>query len=141
MHGIAATMGKMGAIIASVWIVNISNPRNVFIVSSLWAVAGGMVTWAFLPDTTGMDLKDLDEFHACIDDHGDDEHRFEDYHSEAVNPKHMSRFEIMNGWSKHYDRRHCGHTPKRSSKDFGSDEEVASPRSASSSTLELGSKC
>jgi MFS family permease len=103
-HGFAATMGKLGAIISSIWIVNLHNPRDVFLVSSLWAVGGALVTWVFLPDTTGLDLCDLDQFHCCLE-----RGHVELYHAEAVNPKHMSMWENAVGWSQYYDRQHNGH--------------------------------
>ena len=58
-------MGKVGAVSAAAWIVNL-HPRDVFLVSALWAGVGLAVTWLLLPDTTGLDLHALDEFHRCV---------------------------------------------------------------------------
>lgn len=99
--GFAAMMGKLGAIISSIWIVNLSNPMDVFLVSAMWAVGGAAVSWLFLPDTTGLKLKDLDEFHEYLIDN-----RVSEYHGEAVNPSHLSVWENMLGWSASYDRKH-----------------------------------
>lgn len=121
-HGIAAMMGKLGAIISSIWIINIANPVNVFFVSAMWAIGGAVVSWLFLPDTTGLKLKDLDEFHEYLEDG-----RYEDYHGEAVNPKHLSVWENMTGWHEFYDRKHAHD-------DVGPDGSVASDHSSIGST-------
>ena len=97
-HGLAATMGKLGAIVASIWIINTPNDRDVFLISSMWAVGGVAVTFIFLPDTTGLDLKSLDEFHRHLL-----MGKLEEYHGEAINPKHLSVFEHLMGWGKYYD--------------------------------------
>lgn len=105
-HGIAATMGKAGAIIATVWIININDDRNIFLISCCWAVAGMAITWAFLPDTTGLNLKELDDFH---------EHAIKGaldmYHGEAINPKHLSPFErLVFRWHRGYHERDVART-------------------------------
>ncbi len=63
MHGIAAAMGKVGAIIASVWISYIADKRKIFLISAVWGIAGAIVTWIWLPDTTGMELE---EYGKCV---------------------------------------------------------------------------
>lgn len=101
-HGFAATMGKLGAIIATLWISYIPQPSqtyNIFLVSAIWGIAGAFVTWLFLPDTTGLDLEEYDRMMRYMM-----EGRFKDYHGEAVNPKHLSVFEIyVQRWGKQYD--------------------------------------
>lgn len=97
-HGIAAAMGKVGAIIASLWISLIVESRPIFFISAMFALGGNLVTYLFLPDTTGLDLKEIDEFHKCVLDG-----RLEDYHGDAVNPQHLSPFEIyVFGWHRNY---------------------------------------
>ena len=64
-HGMAAAVGKIGAIAAAAWIVNL-RPRDVFLVSALWSGVGLAVTGLFLPDTTGLDLQAMDAFHRCM---------------------------------------------------------------------------
>ncbi len=71
-------------------IVNITQEKYVFMISAIWAVGGMVITWLFLPDTTGLDLKELDKFHQCIVSDN-----LDDYHGEAINPKHLSPFERM----------------------------------------------
>ncbi len=90
-HGFAAAMGKVGAIIASLWFSYIpdSRSRDIFLISALWGLGGAIFTWIFLPDTTGLDLEEYDRMQRCLL-----EGRLEDYCGEALNPKHLSLFEI-----------------------------------------------
>jgi hypothetical protein len=53
-------MGKLGAIIASLWISYISDSRKVFLISAIWGLGGAVVTWLWLPDTTGLELEEYD---------------------------------------------------------------------------------
>jgi len=72
--------------------------QAVFLISAIWAAFGVLATWMWLPETTGLDLAELDKFHnAMMDGHP------EDYNGEAVNPKHLSPWEkwVM-GWHKNY---------------------------------------
>ena len=86
-HGFAATMGKLGAIVASVWISFITDKS---------AILGAFFTLLMLPDTTGLDLEEYDRMQRCIL-----EQRVTDYHGEALNPKHLSLVEIyIYGWHK-----------------------------------------
>ena len=115
-HGFAACMGKVGAIVSALWISYIDTTnltgwsetgtpnapggaRMVFLISAIWALGGLIVTWFWLPDTTGLDLEEYDRMQRCIL-----EGRFHDYHGEAVNRKHLSLWEIyVLGWHKQYD--------------------------------------
>ena len=98
-HGFAACMGKLGAIIASLWISYISNKWKIYLVSAMWGLGGAIFTIFMLPDTTGLDLEEYDRMQRCIL-----EGRFKDYHGEAVNPKHLALIEIfIFGWHKQYN--------------------------------------
>jgi hypothetical protein len=89
-------MGKVGAIIASLWISYVSDNRKVFLISAIWGVGGAIVTFIWLPDTTGLDLEEYDRMHRCLL-----EGRFQEYHGEAINPRHLSLWEIyVQGWHK-----------------------------------------
>ena len=95
-HGFAATMGKLGAIVASVWISFITDKSAIFLISAIWGILGAFFTLLMLPDTTGLDLEEYDRMQRCIL-----EQRFTDYHGEALNPKHLSLVEIyIYGWHK-----------------------------------------
>ena len=83
-HGFAAALGKVGAIIASLWISYITDKSAIFLISAIWGICGAFFTILMLPDTTGLDLEEYDRMQRCIL-----ESRFHDYHGEAVNPKHL----------------------------------------------------
>ena len=100
-HGFAAAMGKVGAIIASLWISYIPADKQdqVFLISSMFALLGWLVTAIWLPDTTGLELEEYDRLqrHAL-------EGSFKNYHGEAVNPKHLSIWEYrFLKWGDAYD--------------------------------------
>ena len=72
--------------------------QNTFYVSAAAGAVGAIITIIFLPETTGLDLAELDRFsmYLLAGQEGN-------YHGEAVNPKHLSRFERWLGWGKGYD--------------------------------------
>ena len=55
-HGHSAAFGKMGALLASV-LYNYIDTQTKFYVVPWFGLAGMMLTFFFLPDTTGLDLK------------------------------------------------------------------------------------
>jgi len=98
-HGFCAAMGKVGAIISAVWISYVSDNRKVFLISAIWGLCGAIVTFIWLPDTTGLDLEEYDRMHRMLR-----EGKFNDYHGEAINPRHLSLWEIyVQGWHKNYN--------------------------------------
>ena len=56
-HGFAAMIGKAGALLASV-LYNYSDTQTKFYVVPWFGLAGMVMTWLWLPDTTGLDLKE-----------------------------------------------------------------------------------
>ena len=123
-HGIAATVGKVGAIISTVWIVAITGisatnatTQPVFLVSAMWSIAGMISTMIWMPETTGLNLKELDEFHRC-----QMEGRPQDYTGEAINPAYLSLWEIYcpgYQWAKHYVPLPPGRARRIKKKDSG----------------------
>lgn len=96
-HGFSAACGKMGALLAAVLYNYISTQQKFYIVP--WFGLGGMlVTLLFLPDTTGLDLKEQERRWQFI--RAD---REQDYHGVAVHPKHLSVWERFRGVGKYYD--------------------------------------
>lgn len=96
-HGISAAAGKLGALLASVLYNYITTQEKFHIVP--WFGLGGVVlTWLFLPDTTGLDLKEQERRWKYIR-----EGREEDYHGPAVHSKHLSIWERFRGKGKFYD--------------------------------------
>ncbi|KAJ3575891.1 hypothetical protein NPX13_g3873 [Xylaria arbuscula] len=95
-HGFSAMIGKSGALLASVLYNYIDNPTK-FLVVPWFGLAGMLVTLIWLPDTTGLDLKEQERRWQCIL-----EGRPEDYHGIAVHPQHLSLWERWRGDGKSY---------------------------------------
>ena len=86
-QGISAAAGKVGAVMANL-LFSYVDERTSFYLSAAFSLLGIIITWLFLPDTTGMNLDELDRMHkyALAD-------AFEHYHGEAVHKRHLSPFE------------------------------------------------
>ncbi|RSL57836.1 hypothetical protein BHE90_014137 [Fusarium euwallaceae] len=96
-HGFSACIGKSGALLASV-LYNYIDDQTKFYVVPWFGLAGMLLTWLFLPDTTGLDLKEQERrWHYII------EGKESEYHGVAVNPAHLSLWERMRGLAKPYD--------------------------------------
>lgn len=63
-----------------------------------FGLAGMLVTFVFLPDTTGLDLKEQERRWGYIINGKADQ-----YHGVAVHPHHLSLWERMRGVGKSYD--------------------------------------
>jgi len=96
-HGISAATGKAGAIVATQVFSRVST-QDTFYASAAAGAIGAIFTMIFLPDTTGLDLFELDRYNMYLVS-GQTQH----YHGEAVNPKYLSWFEIWQGHGKAYD--------------------------------------
>jgi hypothetical protein len=96
-HGFSAACGKLGALFAAV-LYNYIDTQTKFYVVPWFGLAGVVLTVVFLPDTTGLDLKEQERRWAYI--RAGREH---DYHGTAVHPKHLSLWERMRGVGKYYN--------------------------------------
>jgi hypothetical protein len=96
-HGFSACIGKSGALLASV-LYNYIDDQTKFYVVPWFGLAGMLVTWIFLPDTTGLDLKEQERRWTYLSTGREDE-----YHGVAVHPKHLSLWERILGKGKAYD--------------------------------------
>ncbi|KAL4516108.1 hypothetical protein Ndes2526B_g00816 [Nannochloris sp. 'desiccata'] len=96
-HGISAAAGKAGAIMATQIFSRIST-QDTFYVSAAAGAVGALMTLIFLPDTTGLDLVELDRYNLYLL-----AGQAHNYHGEAVNPKFLSLFERWQGHGKAYD--------------------------------------
>lgn len=96
-HGFSAAVGKMGALLASI-LYNYIDPQTKFYVVPWFGLAGMILTWAFLPDTTGLDLKEQERRWQYIR-----EGRAHEYHGVAVHPQHLSVWERLRGVGKNYN--------------------------------------
>ncbi|KAI0443651.1 major facilitator superfamily domain-containing protein [Xylaria telfairii] len=95
-HGFSAMIGKSGALLASVLYNYIDNPTK-FLVVPWFGLAGMLVTLIWLPDTTGLDLKEQERRWQYIL-----EGRPEEYHGIAIHPQHLSLWERWMGDGKSY---------------------------------------
>ncbi|KAJ6032117.1 hypothetical protein N7540_002849 [Penicillium herquei] len=88
-HGLSAAAGKSGALLAAVLYNYISNQTK-FLVLPWFGLAGAILTFFFLPDTTGLDLKEQERRWQYIR-RGEEK----EYHGPAVHPKHLSLYERL----------------------------------------------
>lgn len=96
-HGLSAACGKSGALLASV-LYNYIDTQTKFYVVPWFGLAGMVLTLLFLPDTTGLDLKEQERRWNFLRDGKE-----ENYHGPAVHPKHLSLWERLRGVGKYYD--------------------------------------
>jgi len=96
-HGFGACIGKAGALLASV-LYNYIDTQTKFYVVPWFGLAGMVLTWLFLPDTTGLDLKEQERRWSYIRAGRGDE-----YHGIAIHPTHLSRWERLRGVGKNYN--------------------------------------
>ena len=96
-HGFSAAVGKAGALLASV-LYNYIDTQTKFYVVPWFGLAGALLTLVFLPDTTGLDLKEQERRWSYIRAGKETE-----YHGIAIHWKHLSWWERMKGVHKHYN--------------------------------------
>lgn len=96
-HGLAAAVGKLGALLAAV-LYNYIGTQTRFYVVPWFGLAGMVITLLFLPDTTGLDLKEQERRWKYIR-----EGREHEYHGVAIHPQHLSLWERLRGVGKYYD--------------------------------------
>ncbi|KAK4451446.1 putative inorganic phosphate transporter 1-6 [Podospora aff. communis PSN243] len=96
-HGFSACIGKAGALLASV-LYNYIDTQTKFYVVPWFGLAGMLMTWLWLPDTTGLDLKEQERRWMYIRTGRSDE-----YHGIAIHPAHLSLWERLMGVGKHYN--------------------------------------
>ncbi len=86
-HGISAASGKLGALAPAI-LYNYIGTRTKFWVVSWFGLLGVAVTILFVPDTTGLDLREQERYWLLVR-----EGRAADYHGIAVHPRHLSLWE------------------------------------------------
>ena len=96
-HGFSAAVGKLGALMATI-LYNYITTQQRFYVVPWFGLAGMLITFLFLPDTTGLDLKEQERRWAYIRDG-----RSAEYHGVAVHPHHLSLWERLMGQGKAYN--------------------------------------
>ncbi|MCJ1280950.1 hypothetical protein MMC26_000268 [Xylographa opegraphella] len=96
-HGFSAAFGKLGALTAAVMYSYITT-RQKFYVVPWFGLMGVILTVLFLPDTTGLDLKEQERRWQYIR-----AGRESEYHGVAVHPNHLSWYERFRGVGKYYN--------------------------------------
>ncbi|KAF2270558.1 MFS phosphate transporter [Lojkania enalia] len=96
-HGFSAAVGKLGALLAAV-LYNYITTQQKFHIVPWFGLGGALLTWLFLPDTTGLDLKEQERRWSYIR-----AGREQEYHGIAIHPKHLSVWERLRGVGKNYD--------------------------------------
>lgn len=96
-QGISAAAGKLGALVIAIVGAYTSTQQQFYIVP-WFGLAGAFLTWLFLADTTGLDLREQERRWLYIR-----EAREHEYHGPAVNSRHLSLWENLTGKGKHYD--------------------------------------
>ncbi|KAF2836270.1 MFS general substrate transporter [Patellaria atrata CBS 101060] len=96
-HGVSAAVGKAGALLAAV-LYNYIDTQQKFYVVPWFGLAGALLTLVFLPDTTGLDLKEQERRWRFIVSG-----RENDYHGVAIHPRHLSLWERFRGVGKNYN--------------------------------------
>ncbi|KAH8820223.1 major facilitator superfamily domain-containing protein [Xylogone sp. PMI_703] len=86
-HGFSAAVGKLGALAATVLYNYIGN-RTKFWVVCWFALLGFCLTVIFVPDTTGLDLREQERYWQFVR-----EGRENEYHGIAIHPRHLSWYE------------------------------------------------
>ncbi len=96
-HGFSAAVGKAGALLASI-LYNYIDTQTKFYFVPWFGLAGMLLTFLFLPDTTGLDLKEQERRWVYLR-----EGRGNEYHGIAVHPQHLSMWERWTGVGKNYN--------------------------------------
>lgn len=86
-HGISAASGKLGALLPAI-IYNYVDVQTRFWIVPWFGVLGFLVTVIWMPDTTGLDLKEQERYWAFVR-----AGKAEEYHGVAIHPRHLSFWE------------------------------------------------
>jgi hypothetical protein len=86
-HGVSEACGKLGALVPAVVYNYVGNETRFWIVS-WFGLLGYILTVLFIPDTTGLDLREQERYWLHVR-----EGREQDYHGIAIHPRHLSFFE------------------------------------------------
>ncbi|BGP13522.1 hypothetical protein JCM10213_005364 [Rhodosporidiobolus nylandii] len=97
-HGFSAAAGKLGALLPTVCF-HYLNSRDKFIFAVPFGALGVIVTAIWLPDTTGLDLREQERYWRCVR-----AGKPELYHGVAIHPRHLSWWErVVLKRHQHYD--------------------------------------
>jgi len=88
-HGFSAAMGKLGALFPAV-LYNYIDDHTKFWVVCWFGLLGLVLTVVFIPDTTGLDMREQERYWECVR-----AGKAGDYHGIAVHRRHLSYWEIF----------------------------------------------
>lgn len=88
-HGLSAASGKLGALLPAI-IYNYVGTRTRFWIVCWFGFAGWILTWVFIPDTTGLDLREQDRYWSFVR-----AGRAHEYHGIAIHRRHLSLWEVF----------------------------------------------
>ncbi|KAL0027711.1 hypothetical protein WJX79_010856 [Trebouxia sp. C0005] len=96
-HGLSAAVGKAGALVAGV-VFALTSDQGKFYISAACGLAGVLCTFLFIPDITGLDLREGDRrWIKNVEGKGNA------YYGEAINPRYLSVFErYILGYGRNY---------------------------------------
>ena len=101
-HGMSAASGKIGALLASI-LFHYMSIRDLFLLSGYASFVGGIITYLTLPETTTLDLYEIDKQWTSIvlsegGGGGDEEGRTTKYEGPAIDPRYLSYYERNQNW-------------------------------------------
>jgi len=99
-HGFSAACGKLGALAPSI-LYNYVGTRTRFYVVPWFGLVGIFLTYVFLPDMTGMDLREQERYWEYVR-----AGRAHEYHGIAIHPRHLSL------WERFVSKRHLNYNPE-----------------------------
>jgi len=98
-HGVAAAAGKLGALAAAVCFPMVRSDPDLFLLSGYASLVAGIVTFYTIPETSGLDLSEMDrKWHSIR------QGKRNEYHGSANHPRFLSYYERQR-WSSN-DHRH-----------------------------------
>ncbi|GAA5921454.1 hypothetical protein JCM6882_001229, partial [Rhodosporidiobolus microsporus] len=97
-HGFSAACSKLGALIPTVYF-HYASPRDRFIFATPFGALGFILIGLFLPDMTGLDLREQERYWCCIR-----QGKPGLYHGVAIHPRHLSWYErVVLKRDRYYD--------------------------------------
>ncbi|GAQ81972.1 phosphate transporter [Klebsormidium nitens] len=98
-HGIAAATGKAGALTAGIWFQHVDN-QSKFTITTVCAGIGLALTILFVPDITGLDLREADARWVMLL-----EGKGREYQGPAVQWRNLSVWEWLVGYARQYNEK------------------------------------
>eukprot|EP00977_Amphora_coffeiformis_P019979 scaffold7729_cov172-Amphora_coffeaeformis.AAC.8 len=96
-HGVAAAAGKVGALTAAIFFPMVESDLDLFLVSGYASLAASIVTFYTIPETTGLDLLELDRKWRLIL-----MGRRSEYQGPANHPRFLSFYERQRWSARHH---------------------------------------